>query len=129
LELRTADDLAPDYAPPVDDVWRRTQRGLVYLSPNAIFVTFFPTRPFHGNHDQDAVRPDVGRRPPEGAAVGTAAKAQAGVRRWRGDGAADQLQTCRFDEVSVGGIREDFPKDEDLRGTPGVAYTETCWSS
>ena len=42
LASRTADDLSTDAGRhATDDVWRCVQRGLVYPSPYAIFVTFF----------------------------------------------------------------------------------------
>ncbi len=42
VESRTAADLRPDRARrTADDVWRCVQRGLVYPSPYALFVTFF----------------------------------------------------------------------------------------
>jgi Dyp-type peroxidase family len=45
LESRTADDLAADGGRhATDDVWRCVQRGLVYPSPYATFVTFFRRR-------------------------------------------------------------------------------------
>ena len=45
LESRTADDLSADGGRhATDDVWRCVQRGLVYPSPYATFVTFFRRR-------------------------------------------------------------------------------------